>query len=283
MLGGGVPLCKITEVCGVPGAGKTQMCMQLAVDTHIPESLGGLGGEAIYVDTEGGFVIDRMVDIAEATVQHCRFIAEQEGLGPTNCLTVDAILAGTHYLRCQDHVELTAIVHLLPKLLKQHEKVRLVVIDSIACPFRNHFDDMSVRTRLLATLAQSFIKIASQFKVAIVLTNQMTTKITAGASCSHLIPALGQSWSHASTVRVVLSLEDHKRTALLLKSPHKPESSCAFQITKDGIRGVLQDNQIADSSSCCSSQAADTSCHVSVTTKTDGVGSYLPLKKQRIT
>lgn len=45
--------------------------------------------------------------------------------------------------------------------------MRLVIVDSIACPFRRNFDDMSVRTRLLTMLAQSFIKIATQFRVAV--------------------------------------------------------------------------------------------------------------------
>lgn len=53
--------------------------MQLAVDTHIPESLGGLGGEAVYIDTEGSFIVERVIDIAEATVQHCQIIAQQNG------------------------------------------------------------------------------------------------------------------------------------------------------------------------------------------------------------
>lgn len=71
MLGGGVSLGKVTEFCGAPGVGKTQLwcvclcnyfdcvqflpslsalpSMQLAVDVSIPEVFGGLEGEAVYI------------------------------------------------------------------------------------------------------------------------------------------------------------------------------------------------------------------------------------------
>lgn len=48
MLGGGVPLTKLSEFCGAPGIGKTQLGMQLAVNVQIPDSLGGVAGEAVY-------------------------------------------------------------------------------------------------------------------------------------------------------------------------------------------------------------------------------------------
>lgn len=47
MLGGGVATGEITEFCGCPGAGKTQICIQLAVDACIPKVFGGIGGEAL--------------------------------------------------------------------------------------------------------------------------------------------------------------------------------------------------------------------------------------------
>ena len=50
--------------------------MQLSVDVNIPECFGGLGGEAVYIDTENSFVIDRIVDMAKSTVEHCTSVAE---------------------------------------------------------------------------------------------------------------------------------------------------------------------------------------------------------------
>ena len=52
--------------------------MQLSVDVTIPECFGGLGGESLYIDTEGSFIVDRVRDIAMATVEHCKHIALAE-------------------------------------------------------------------------------------------------------------------------------------------------------------------------------------------------------------
>ncbi|KAK9821889.1 hypothetical protein WJX74_010370 [Apatococcus lobatus] len=48
ILGGGVALGQLTEICGVPGVGKTQLGIQLAVDVQIPYAFGGIGGTAVY-------------------------------------------------------------------------------------------------------------------------------------------------------------------------------------------------------------------------------------------
>jgi hypothetical protein len=43
--GGGV----VSSAGGVPGMGKTQFGMQLALDVQLPPSLGGVGGTAVYI------------------------------------------------------------------------------------------------------------------------------------------------------------------------------------------------------------------------------------------
>lgn len=50
--------------------------MQLAVDVQIPECFGGVEGEAVFIDTEGSFMVDRVVDLATACIQHLHLIAE---------------------------------------------------------------------------------------------------------------------------------------------------------------------------------------------------------------
>ena len=52
--------------------------IQLSVDVQIPECFGGIEGEAIYIDTEGSFIVDRVVDMAKAAVNHCQHIANSE-------------------------------------------------------------------------------------------------------------------------------------------------------------------------------------------------------------
>lgn len=233
---------KITELCGAPGVGKTQICMQLSVDVQIPQCFGGVNGEAIYVDTEGSFIAHRAADMAKVALEHCTRIAAQnsEEQAALSSFTLEKILSGIHVFRCHDYVELLALVNLLPDFLREHSKVRLIVIDSIAFHFRHDFDDMSLRTRLLNGLAQNLIRIATHHGLAVVLTNQMTTKVGGHNGQSHLIPALGESWGHASTIRIILFWQNCQRYATLYKSPNKQEITVPYEVTMSGIRSVSQ-------------------------------------------
>ncbi|KAI1903491.1 hypothetical protein AGOR_G00027740 [Albula goreensis] len=237
VLGGGVPVGKTSEICGVPGVGKTQLCIQLAVDVQIPLCFGGLGGQVVYIDTEGSFLVQRVVDMAKSAVEHCSQLAEDtEQREALKEFTVETILSNLFLFRCHDYVELLAEIYLLPNFLAQHPEVRLVVIDSIASPFRHGFEDLSYRTRLLSGLAQRLIQMATLQSVAVVLTNQMTTKVASGQS--KLVPAFGESWGHAATQRIILHWEGQQRLASLYKSPTYREATVRYQITGQGFRDV---------------------------------------------
>ena len=67
ILGGGIQLGQITEICGEAGVGKTQLCMQLCVSVQMSSHLDGLEGQAVYIDTEGSFMPKRVVEITNAT------------------------------------------------------------------------------------------------------------------------------------------------------------------------------------------------------------------------
>jgi len=58
----------------------------------------------------------------------------------------------------------------------------------------------------------------------------MTTKVEDDGQ-SYLIPALGETWGHASTLRVILFWKGNRRFATLFKSPWKEEATVPFQIT----------------------------------------------------
>ncbi|KAA0704074.1 DNA repair protein RAD51 -like protein 3 [Triplophysa tibetana] len=258
VLGGGVPVGKTTEICGAPGIGKTQLCMQLAVDVQIPVCFGGLGGKALYIDTEGSFVVQRVADMAEAAVKHCSLLAEDtEQKQALEELTVEKVLSSFFLVRCHDYVELLAEVYLLPDFLAEHPEVRLVIIDSIAFPFRHDFENLSQRTRLLNGLAQQLIRIATQHSVAVVLSNHMTTRLLNGQS--KLVPSLGESWGHTATQRLILHWEGSKRLASLYKSPSQMEATIQYQITVQGFRDAQDEPMPTVESSAVSSQTGNSS------------------------
>ncbi|CAH2222643.1 DNA repair RAD51 homolog 3 isoform X1 [Pelobates cultripes] len=114
--------------------------------------------------------------------------------------------------------------------------IKLIVVDSIAFPFRHDFEDLSLRTRLLNTLAQQMISMAKQHNVAVVLTNQMTTRI--GPTESMLVPALGESWGHATGTRLTLNWENKQRFATLNKSPSQKIATVPYAIMHQGFRDI---------------------------------------------
>ncbi|XP_068588199.1 DNA repair protein RAD51 homolog 3 [Cebidichthys violaceus] len=241
-LGGGVPVGKTTEICGAPGVGKTQLCLQLAVDVQVPQCFGGVGGQVVYIDTEGSFLLQRVVDIAAAAVQHCSLLVEDdEQRVAMTTFTVETILSNTFLVRCHDYVELLAELHLLPDFLSDHPRVRLLVIDSVAFPFRQHFEDLSQRTRILNGLAQQLIAMATSHNMAVLMTNQMTTRLRGGQS--QQVPALGESWGHAPTVRLLLHWAGSRRMAAIFKSPDHTGATVQYQITSEGFRDVDQSEQ----------------------------------------
>lgn len=66
---------RFRKVCGTPGVGKTQFGMQLAVDVQIPHQFGGVGGGALYIDTEGSLTVERLSQLCSAVVEHLQKIA----------------------------------------------------------------------------------------------------------------------------------------------------------------------------------------------------------------
>jgi len=251
MLGGGVPTRKITEFCGVPGIGKTQMGFQLAVNVSIPREFGGVEGSCIYIDTEGSFMAERLVEVATHLHRHLSGLALdktnnntdnttdnniQTTPAPVSVPTVKDILSHITYYRVHDYIEEIALLNILPRIIREHGSIKLIVIDSIAFHFR-HGIDMGTRSRLLQNIAHSLIDIAETYHVAVVLINQVTTRLKPIGGAV-LIPALGESWGHACSLRVMLYWQQNMRYAHLMKSPTNASTTVTFAITPAGIRDV---------------------------------------------
>eukprot|EP00045_Choanoeca_perplexa_P004685 m.39856 g.39856 ORF g.39856 m.39856 type:complete len:264 (-) comp12705_c0_seq4:48-839(-) len=241
MLGGaGISTGSLTEICGAPGLGKTQLSMQLALNAQIPTELGGLDGDCIYVDTEGSFMPQRAQAIAGHLLAHLQSVKPEQVEG----WTTQTMLNRIRVYRVHDYVEQLAIWHLLPSLV-EGSKVRLIVVDSVAFHFRQNFTDMGLRIRLLNGCCQQLVTLAREHNLAVVLINQMTTKV-GSHDTAHLVPALGESWAHACTTRIILSWQAGNRCATLYKSPTMKEATIEYSIKEEGIRDaqVVQDDPL---------------------------------------
>uniref|UniRef100_A0A0D3EQF6 DNA repair protein RAD51 homolog 3 n=1 Tax=Oryza barthii TaxID=65489 RepID=A0A0D3EQF6_9ORYZ len=243
ILGGGIHCKEVTEIGGVPGVGKTQLGIQLAINVQIPVEYGGLGGKAVYIDTEGSFMVERVYQIAEGCISdileyfpHChdKAPAGQEKLKP------ESFLADIYYFRICSYTEQIAVINYLEKFLGEHKDVRIVIIDSVTFHFRQDFDDMALRTRVLSGLSLKLMKLSKAYNLAVVLLNQVTTKFTEGSF--QLTLALGDSWSHSCTNRLILYWNGNERYGYLDKSPSLPVASAPYAVTVKGVRDAVNSN-----------------------------------------
>ncbi|XP_016497039.1 DNA repair protein RAD51 homolog 3-like isoform X1 [Nicotiana tabacum] len=240
VLGGGISCKEVTEIGGVPGIGKTQLGIQLAVNVQIPMDYGGLQGKAIYIDTEGSFMVERALQIAEACLEDMQeyhgFLKKDLQACQLNMKPTD-FLENIFYFRVCSYTEQIAVVNYLDKFISEHKDVKVVIIDSITFHFRQDFDDMALRTRLLGGMALKLMKLTKKFTLAVVLLNQVTTKYIEGSY--QLTLALGDSWSHACTNRVILYWNGNERYAYIDKSPSVRSASAQYSVTGRGIRSSV--------------------------------------------
>lgn len=123
-----------------------------------------------------------------------------------------------------------------------HPNIRLLVLDSVSFHFRHDFPDARDRAKLLRTVTKELIQPAVTHKMAVLVTNHMTTNVKEKGSAT-LVPALGETWGHCPTLRLNLSWCGPTRVAALTKAPHCQNSSAYFQVSIGGLRDVSDNTQ----------------------------------------
>ena len=100
LFGGGIETSCLVEFYGEFRTGKTQLCHQLCVNTQLSNNEFGLEGNALYIDTEGTFRPERIIQMAE-------------GLG----LDYNAVLENITYTRIYSSDHQMMIIPALRKLI----------------------------------------------------------------------------------------------------------------------------------------------------------------------
>ncbi|ORZ03530.1 P-loop containing nucleoside triphosphate hydrolase protein [Syncephalastrum racemosum] len=165
----------------------------LAVNAQLPTSCGGLDGDCLYIDTEGGCLPARMREIARGMKERFPDL-------------IDNVLSKIHYLRIMNHMQLVALMYQLPDIIKEYPKTKLVIIDSIAFPFKLAVRPC-LRDKLLRLIARTLKDIATDKKLAVVVTNQ----VIQDRGTKQLTPALGELWGDWCTNRMFLFRKRHAR------------------------------------------------------------------------
>ena len=206
LLGGGFEVGTISQIFGEPASGKTNICIQLAVNV-LRE-----GKRVIYIDTEG-FSVERFRQIA----------------GP------DAEKLANHFILFSpmSFEEQYSAIKETEKLVQQN--VGLIILDSATAFYRLELEskDSMLLKRELANQVTALLGMARKYNVAVVITNQIYMDVDK----EELRAVGGNMLEHISKAIVQLSRTGiGTRMAVIKKHRSMAEGrSAEFKIISNGV------------------------------------------------
>ncbi|KAJ3279082.1 recombinase rad51 [Borealophlyctis nickersoniae] len=224
LLGGGIETGSITEIFGEFRTGKTQLCHTLAVICQLPFDLGGGEGKCLYIDTEGTFRPERLLSIAE------RYNINGE-----------EVLDNVAYARAYHTDHQKSLLSTAAAMMAE-SRYSLLIVDSATALYRTDYSgrgELSARQMHLAQFLRMLARLADEFGVAVVITNQVVAQVDGAASMFNADPRKpigGNIMAHSSTTRLYLRKgRGETRICKIYDSPSLPESEAVFAILPDGI------------------------------------------------
>jgi DNA repair protein RAD51 len=223
ILNGGIESGSLTEIFGEFRTGKTQLCHTLCITCQLPKSKGGGEGKALYIDTEGTFRPEKL-----------KPIAERYGLD------VDEAIENVYYARAYNHEHQLRLLSQAAALMSE-TKFSLLIIDSATHLYRTDFSgrgELSARQMHLAKFLRGCQKLADEFGVAVILTNQVVACVDNSFGCGpDKKPIGGHIMAHASQTRLSLRKgQKENRFCKIYDSPCLPEVEAGFSVNDDGVR-----------------------------------------------
>lgn len=236
-LSGGLPAASVTEIAGESAAGKTQLCLQLA----LLAPLSPLSSSSLFLYSDLPFPLRRL-----------RLLAPKSRPDLLDHVLVAAVHSPSDLLsllsRAQHH-----LAH--PSRSPNRLPIRLILLDSIASLFRSDFDaspaDLKRRSGLFFKISAKLKELAYRHQCVVVVTNQVvdvvegnTGNTVAWSSGRQVSPALGLAWANCVNTRLFLTREvdgnggSVKRHMKVVFAPHLPERTCEFVIRRTGVFGV---------------------------------------------
>ncbi len=220
-LGGGVETGSVIEFFGEFRTGKTQIMHQLCVNVQLPKENGGLEGNALYIDTEGTFRPERIIQMAE-------------GLDMDHKKVLKNIIFGRAYN--SDHQIL--LVKEAANIIKERN-IKLIVVDSLIGHFRSEYigrGTLATRQQTINSHLHDLLRLCDIYvDLSIVVTNQVQSKPDTFYG-NPLRAAGGNIVAHGSTIRVYLRKgKGEQRIAKIVDAPNLPEGEAIFSITENGI------------------------------------------------
>ncbi len=193
---------------------------------QLPGSMGGGEGKCLYIDTEGTFRPER-----------CLAIAERFGLNG------EEVLDNIAYARAHNTDHQSALLIQAASMMAEC-RYALLVVDSATALYRTDYNgrgQLADRQMHLAKFLRLLQKLADEFGVAVVITNQVVAQVDGAAGMFNPDPKKpigGNIIAHASTTRLYFKKgRAENRICKIYDSPSLPESEAIFSILGDGIGG----------------------------------------------
>ncbi len=213
LLNGGFERGCITEIYGEAGSGKTNICLQTAIN------LAKEGNKVIYIDTEG------------VSMERFSQLGGNEEIGKN-------ILFYHVYKFSQQREAIERAV----KLVEQKDDIPLIIVDSLTEFYRAEWgvgEETTSKRNSLAWQLSLLSSVARRRNIAVVVTNQVYMDTSTG----ELKPIGGHTLHHnAKTILYLRKIGNGYREAVLMKHRSIKEGKVArFIIKEDGIYGVSED------------------------------------------
>lgn len=157
-------------------------------------------------------------------------------------LSGEEVLDNVAYARAYNSEHQLTLLNQAAQMMTE-TRFSLLVVDSATSLYRTDFSgrgELSSRQTHLAKFMRTLQRLADEFGIAVVITNQVVAQVDGGPMAAFnpdpKKPIGGNIIAHASTTR--LSLRKGRANVRICKiydSPCLPESQCEFAISENGI------------------------------------------------
>ncbi|MHA1472621.1 MAG: DNA repair and recombination protein RadA [Promethearchaeota archaeon] len=218
---GGIETGCVVEFFGEFRTGKTQLAHQLCVNVQLPKEDGGLNGNALYIDTEGTFRPERIIQMAEG-----------------HDLDHKKVLKNIVFGRAYNSDHQIMLIKEASNLIKE-KNIKLIIVDSLIGHFRSEYvgrGTLANRQQTINVHLHDLLRLTDIFPdLCVIVTNQVQSKPDVFYG-NPTVAAGGNIVAHGSTIRVYLRKgKGEQRVAKMIDAPHLPEGEAVFSITENGI------------------------------------------------
>ncbi|KGG51257.1 hypothetical protein DI09_3p190 [Mitosporidium daphniae] len=230
LLGGGLETGSITEIFGEFRTGKTQICHTLAVTCQVAD---------MHITASYRWI--KVVLMASA----CTSIRRAHS-GLNACwqygLKGDRVLENVAVARAYNSDHQSALLIQASAMI-----YALLIVDSATSLYRTDYSgrgELSARQMHLARFLRNLLRLADEFGIAVVITNQVVAQVDGASAMFNADPKKpigGNIMAHASTTRLYLRKgRGETRICKIYDSPCLPESEALFAISAEGINDASE-------------------------------------------